>query len=223
MSARFLLTPYPFDRVTLGGYLYVMVTKGDTRIVEAMLQAGADPNITGESELGVSLLRRAATNGHTDITGMLLAHGANHRRSGLDGISPLAAAAANGHTEIVTQLLAAGANPNQCDRDGWHPLLWAASGARAGTGPCVELLLAAGADPNHQDLAGYTSLMAAVETDSADRMQDALRQAKAQALLRAGADAGLKDDNGKTARDFAEPPFQRLLDDFVTPQPRHGK
>jgi ankyrin repeat protein len=69
------------------------VEAGDSRVVDLLLDAGMDPNLTNGEDYPV--LVTAANKGHADIVKELLAHGAdpNLKSAGEYGITPLAFAA----------------------------------------------------------------------------------------------------------------------------------
>jgi ankyrin repeat protein len=92
-------------------------------------------------------------------------------------------AAGKGLAEIVSLLIAHHADVNARARDkykNWTPLMFAASQNHP---EVIRLLIAAGADKNAQDSEGYTALMRAIDTSSADAVNE---------LLDAGADATIK-------------------------------
>ncbi|RYG37458.1 ankyrin repeat domain-containing protein [bacterium] len=159
-------------------------------IVEALLQAGADPNEASFSEFGP--LHYAAM-GRWPVPGeefsphaqgdfaarlrLLLTAGGDPNRATSHGRNPLGEAAAGGDPERVRILLEAGAWPNLPPGDWsggneWNvdrtdfavPLFRAASG---GSPECVRLLLKAGADAAYEDRAGRSALAFAANGDSA--------------------------------------------------------
>ena len=102
-------------------------------------------------------------------------------------------AAFNGHTPVVQYLLLKGADLEAKDSNGRTALMYASSGPFAET---VELLLVKGAETNVQGtLEGFTALM----TAAAEGQVDVVRL-----LLEHGADVSLEDQDGDTARTFAQ-------------------
>ncbi|MCW2751712.1 MAG: ankyrin repeat protein [Aeromicrobium sp.] len=90
---------------------------------------------------------------------------------------------------ITIDLLEHGADVHRRDDSGCTPLHYAAGvGAAA-----VDLLLTAGADLNAQSADGSAPLHVAVERGSVSAIE---------VLLRAGADTGLRDGQGRAARDL---------------------
>ena len=83
---------------------------GRTRIVELLLDKGADVNVRNEG--GETPLHYAARHGHTKVVEILLEHGANVSEKGTGCGTPLQWAAGNGQIKTAQLLLAAGADPN---------------------------------------------------------------------------------------------------------------
>jgi ankyrin repeat protein len=81
----------------------------DRRTAELLLAYGADPNAGEEADW--TPLFDAAAKGRTEVTELLILHGANVR-SLAPGTKPLHHAAANGHQEMVALLLRHGASVN---------------------------------------------------------------------------------------------------------------
>jgi len=109
-----------------------------------------------------------------------------------EGRSPFMFAAFNGHAAVAEYLLDAGAEVDTKDSSGRTALMYASSGPFAET---VGLLLKRGADVNVQGtLEGFTPLM----TAAAEGLAGVVR-----ILLAAGADRGIKDEDGDTALSFA--------------------
>ena len=109
------------------------------------------------------------------------------------GRTPLMNAAARGHASVARSLIRHGADVDARDHKAATPLIHA---ARAGRGlGVVRALAKAGADLDAVTLVGESALMYAAEAGSVEAVV---------ALLDAGADRGLEDTEGRTARDFAE-------------------
>lgn len=85
--------------------LSLAVDAGATRLVEALLAAGADPD---PRKGGASPLSRAAARGDERLVARLLEAGADPNGSGPDSPHPLVAAAKSGSLSTVERLLAAG-------------------------------------------------------------------------------------------------------------------
>jgi ankyrin repeat protein len=116
------------------------------------------------------------------------------------GDHPAVSAALDAEPSLVTARLARDADVRARDRRGAEPLHAATSGEPGGANwhparqqAVIEYLIDAGADPNATAAGGVTPLHRAVR----DRCSAAVA-----ALLRAGADPHLANDNGSTAADL---------------------
>ncbi|MBS1715848.1 MAG: ankyrin repeat domain-containing protein [Armatimonadetes bacterium] len=110
-----------------------------------------------------------------------------------DGFTALCLASAFAPPETVRTLLAWGADPEarSVSLGGVAPLHAAVFGRNSGA---VEALLEAGATADARQQGGYTALMAAAQNGDSDCVA---------LLLRYGADSRLKNDEGRSAADFA--------------------
>ena len=95
---------------------------GRLKVVELLLDRGADVNQIGRNEGKFTALTGAVANSHREVVATLLEHGADAKYRYEGGSSPLAEAAANGSLEIVDMLLARGADPDSKDDKGRTPL-----------------------------------------------------------------------------------------------------
>lgn len=80
-----------------------------SRVVEFLLQAGADIDATGA--LGTTALYQAASAGHRKMVNQLLRAGAQVNASGEERVTPLLGAVASERPLVIQDLLAAGASP----------------------------------------------------------------------------------------------------------------
>lgn len=122
------------------GALLAHTQAGNSEAVKLLLTAGLNPKA---AVMGLSPLFVAAVAGHTDITQILLAKGADV--NGKDfrfGLTALMAAASAGQTDNVKALLAAGADANAKAADGKTALAFA---KERGDTIIIELLMEAGA------------------------------------------------------------------------------
>jgi uncharacterized protein len=130
--------------------------RGHYSIVEALLEADADPDVLIPQG---GALHCATLNNDLDVVRSLLQGGAtpdlrDHCTYGR-GWTALMYAASLGHLAIAHLLLSHGAGVNQSDRDGQTPLIIAAN---AGHTAMVLLLIEAGANTGSQDHYGNTAL-----------------------------------------------------------------
>ena len=94
--------------------------KGCYKIVEYLLERGANVNILGD----YTALIWASSNGHTKIVEKLLSQpGIDVNIKGYFGYTALMLASEMGHTEIVEMLLEKGANVNAKANNGWTALM----------------------------------------------------------------------------------------------------
>ena len=119
-------------------------------VIAALSQGG---RVTVRSPQGFTPLLIAAQNGHTDICGLLMAHGSNVNEV-LPGSkhTALHLAACKGDNALVEALLSWGVEVNPQDHGGWTPLHAA---CQMGHLLCVLTLLKAGASitlPNNEGL-----------------------------------------------------------------------
>ena len=129
--------------------LYNSSNDGDIEgVITALAQGG---RVTVRSPQGWTPLLAAALKGHTDICGLLLAHGSNVNEVDPDTKhTALHMAASQGHNASVEALLSWGAEINPQNFVGFTPLHAA---CQEGHMPCVLTLLKAGASltlPNNQ-------------------------------------------------------------------------
>jgi ankyrin repeat protein len=169
--------------------------------VSALLDKGANAN--AKNRYGITPLAEAAQNGNAAIVERLLAAGADVNAALPEGDTPLMIASRTGSVPVVKMLLSKGAAVDA--RDAWHgetALMWAAGENHA---EVVDLLARAGADLNAKAIAfdwkgikhggvqsqlpagGLTPLLQAARQNSVEA---------GQVLLKAGADANLKDPQG---------------------------
>jgi len=164
---------------------------GDIAQVKALMDAGnVDANVIDSFQN--SPLMMAVDNKHLHVAEYLLQHGADIHLDNKYGYTPLMQAVMRNDAKMVNLLLDKGA---KIDQKNFYteltPLMMAVDN---GSMELVELLMARQANLNLQDGRGRSALMHA----------SAARQAKiAQRLMQAGADAKLKDKQGRTADDFS--------------------
>ncbi|WLV25279.1 ankyrin repeat domain-containing protein [Aciduricibacillus chroicocephali] len=182
----------------LDGSLLKAVKDGNPELVRSILES-ADYQVDEKNGKGETPLLIAVHNNSVKISKMLIDHGAdiNEQDDILD--SPYLYAGALGRTEILKYMLEK-ATPDETkfNRYGGNAIIPA---AEKGHLENVKLLLEKSkSDVNHQNDFGYTALIEAVAlTDGSTVYQDIV-----QVLLDGGANPNLKDNNGKTALDYAQ-------------------
>jgi outer membrane protein OmpA-like peptidoglycan-associated protein len=92
------------------------VQKGDTPMVQSLLDKGVSPNLKADD--GKSILMLAAYLGHTDIAKLLVDKGADVNAKDNDGKTALMYAAQTGNIEMAKLLLENGAEINAVDNNG---------------------------------------------------------------------------------------------------------
>lgn len=120
--------------------LFLAAQRGHHKIVQSLIDAGANPNQRAINDLTPILL--AAQQGNTMAVDVLVRH-ANPNIIDKDGLSPIGQAVQLGHILIVKLLLDAGANPNLGTNNGMSPLQCAVKNLNH---KIMKMLLEAGAD-----------------------------------------------------------------------------
>jgi ankyrin repeat protein len=169
---------------------FVAVVRDDPVNLRRAMDQGADLN--GLSQHQETALTMALRLGSQRVIRALMAD----RRLDVNqangaGETPLMLAALKGQQEWVRRLLLRGAYVNH---PGWTPLHYAASHASEAALPMVEALLAHHAYIDAESPNGTTPLMMAAQYGI---------EAVVEALLDAGADASLRNEQGLSALDFA--------------------
>jgi ankyrin repeat protein len=166
--------------------------------VKLLLAKGAEARPGKGVMFNASPLFLAAFAGDRESVRLLLAAGADvNRKMNMLGFfpnSPLFVAVSLGDAEMVNILLDAHANIREKDQDGLTALHWA---VLADHPEVVKTLAAHGAELNPVDRFGYTPLLYAAHVDFGDADT-------AKVLLAAGADAHIKNKDGKTAAALAQ-------------------
>lgn len=171
--------------------LHAACWRGQRTIVEQLLEtAQGDPLVVQRA------VAPAAAGGSLDVMKALIAARADvtDPQSAESGMPPLIAAAEEGSAQMVKFLLAQNADPAVVSKDGKSALMAAASSSR-GSMEVANALLTARTDVNYKSSSSsLTALMVASQSGNTD---------VARLLLDGGADLGVTNAEGLTARDFA--------------------
>ena len=191
------------DEVTA---LDIAAMKGSAEFVQALLDAGADPE--SKSPICYTSLSWAAANGHSIVVQVVLNTEATFETPNADGKTPLILAAYHGYEDVVKRLIAAGAALNYVDSEGLSALHYAVFGKQEGV---VQLLLEASAEVDIKGSAGLTPLMAGTWPDHRNIFEK---------LLAKGPELDAQDGSGLTALSYAASYgyvdiVQRLIDKGV--------
>jgi ankyrin repeat protein len=165
---------------------------GAARVVKLLIEKGADARYDHQ---GFTVLMAAAEGGAGAVVRLLLEKGADAKAKNRVGWTALHAAAVAGDRDAAEALLARGADVNARETlQGRSPMLWAAAGGRT---DLVKLFLDRGGDAKAREtFTGTTALICAAASGRGDPELVGL-------LLEKGADAGVKDDHGDSAVDWA--------------------
>ena len=98
---------------------------GHAETVEALLAAGADPNLTSRESMKMPPLGSAMAVQRNDIARTLIEHGADVNGKAVNDLTALHTAAARGNLEAAKLLLDHGADVNARSTDGKTPLDYA--------------------------------------------------------------------------------------------------
>ncbi|HSD28164.1 MAG TPA: ankyrin repeat domain-containing protein [Vicinamibacteria bacterium] len=150
-----------------------------------------DPGLARESFEGARSgpVRAAADGGHVEVMRLLLRAGADPRERDIDGRTPLHGAKS---VEAAALLLESGVSPDVRSTAGSTPLMTCAAAPSV-----VERLLEAGARPDLRDSDGRTALHHAIGQVGMENVESIL------ALCAYGAEPGVRDEKGESARDLA--------------------
>ena len=141
--------------------LFEAAAAGEIERVERLL-AAAPAEINSYSADGWTPLHLAAFFGHSKITELLLAHGAEvaARSRNANGNTPLHAALAGNHKFVAGLLMGAGADVDANDAAGWRPLHIAAANNNL---DAMKTLIGQGAEIGAANGDGKTALSLAQE------------------------------------------------------------
>jgi ankyrin repeat protein len=169
--------------------------EGDVGEVVRLLDAQPDLMEANDPLYNRSLLYEPARKGHADVVRVLLARGADVNRGDSMGRTPLYMAAVEGHEDVAIVLLRAGADIRLMGKFRlWSPLTNACYEGHLGvTRLLLRHMRGEGLDDKAE--AGKTALWWACDGGRAE---------VCRALLLAGADDTIEDDDGETPRQIAQ-------------------
>lgn len=175
--------------------LHAAAATGDVAAIEQLIADGEKPNLQ-DANSRTPLIVAAFRHQHAAVQA-LLRLGANPNAHDADGYDVLTIAAINNDIETLKAALAAGANARAVTgRDNGSALI---SAAQLGFVDIVRALIEANADVDHVNGRGWSALITAVALGNGDKPHTET----VEALVAARADGDLKDEQGKTAIDYA--------------------
>lgn len=99
-------------------FVVQVVKLGSTAVAEALLAAGANPDVR-DPVLSLTVTHDAAREGFVDTVSVLMRHGANVNLADERGNLPLHLAAGEGHLRVVHLLIGRTANPRTSNGQGY--------------------------------------------------------------------------------------------------------
>eukprot|EP01036_Dinobryon_divergens_P026735 gene26735-35415_t len=190
--------------------------------VEALLQAGVDPNIP--SKKGVTPISAAAHKGNIQLMQLLIEAGATVNSANASGSTALIQAAHFGHLDAVKLLLKYNATADFANGKGTTALMRASQEGHVEISKC---LINAAVDVNRKNLEGMNALMLASQRGHADMVKLLIQVGAAmdeqtmqgstalmlackrghekcvEVLVAMGAEIYMRDKRGRTAKDTA--------------------
>lgn len=228
-----LLLTYPINvNVSLNGGtpLTIAADKGHVKILQMLLDGGADPNLLNQVQ--DSALGYAASKGFVKIVKILLEKGADPNLVLHDQLIALFAATSTANDEIVKLLLEAGTNVNHQDINGNTPLIQTSV---KNNETIIKLLLDHGADPNLLGIGGISPLSLTISSNNETVVKMLLdsgansnhvyqnqsmltravigkNESIVRLLLEHGANKNFRDADGRLAKDYLQPNSFNLLE-----------
>jgi ankyrin repeat protein len=178
--------------------------RGTGASLQALLDAGAQPEAPAGVRTRRSPLVFAAMTGDLENIRSLLAHGAK------PSAEALSEAVTFGYPDVVRTLISAGADPSGTGSGGINLLHWATIANRS---EVIPILAAARVPVDAMDDFGLTPLMYAATLDHGNTKT-------AEALLKAGADRRIRNDERRTAFDEARRHKHVRLENVLTAEKR---
>jgi ankyrin repeat protein len=200
------------------------VLDGQRTLVDARDENGLSPILTalyrGKGDIAAAILRRgprltvfeaAAAGDAARVREIVERDRAQANAPSADGYSALGLAAFFKRREVVRYLLEAGSDPWPASRQGGFTPLHSAVATDAGAVDVeiVRMLLDKGAEPNAKSQSGSTPLHTVGFTGD---------RASLDLLLEHGADAAIKNNDGKTAADIARERGHQEIAERIAPR-----
>lgn len=160
-------------------------------VIKFLIEQGADVD-GGKLSASESPLMKAARKGYVEMANYLLEKGANIEATDYWGNTPLNFAAWEGKLETVELLVEKGANVNAKNELNWTPLMQAAIERYD---KIVQFLLKHGASVDVIDKEKGATVLILAAYGGAQRV--------VELILEQGVDRSIKDNEGKTAEDYA--------------------
>lgn len=177
--------------------------RGDTRVVERLLEGGADANARDQS--GATPLMAAARENRLDAARQLIEAGAYVDARDDTGQNAYLIVTAEGYLEFLRLLLRNGADPRTTDDEGGTGLIHAADGGHVGV---VRELLETDVNVDQVNDYGWTALLEAIILgDGGPRYTEIVRL-----LVEADADVNIADGSGVTPLEHAR---ERGYDEII--------
>ena len=157
--------------------LQLASVNGNSRVVDCLLDHGADPNFQDDDLWRLTPVSLAAKFGYVEIVRLFLEYGANANLRDINGLTLLHHACSASGNSLVRLLLEHGATPNARDKKGRTPLhlvsslLWHTDDVISSRLEIARTLFAHGADVDAEDEEGRTPLQVALASDQVEMAQ----------------------------------------------------
>ncbi|MCL2144046.1 MAG: ankyrin repeat domain-containing protein [Endomicrobia bacterium] len=184
------------DKMTSLMYAVSEYMLNKPKVIQALIDAGADINVKNAKDERTPLLIAAGNANNTEIIDILVKAGSNIEEKDKYGYTPLMLALKNNyaHPDIAIALIKYKADVNAALPENSSAPLLISLGESIETKPkVIQALIDYGADVNAKNIEGITPLMYAAKYSSEEVIK---------ILLKAGADMDIKDKNGKKADDY---------------------
>lgn len=199
---RFLIEEAGFSSIELGEVVSCAIAENRSRIFDLLIEHGAAWDVA--DIYGRTPLLESCDQGDLARAKLFLKHHASVHSVANSGLTPLLAACRSGNPSLVQLLLKSGSTINEKDSGDMGPFFTAVSNGKM---EVCAVLVANGCDVNAKDpQTGFTALHFAVERDDLSSVQR---------FLVLGANSGLLDNEGRSARDLAEEKGFTKIFDFL--------